>query len=582
MFNCTILSVLLPVVALLVIAIPPAEATYCIDMVLMHHDTGNSVCVDEDYVESMMQFGFYIPDIPLPTVVPGEAPSHACSSYNYRGTFDTAVLEETLSLASPESQFVTTSSTESTAGTSSPLYSTTNIQEAKVDEPDIIKNTATDIFVSGSQLNVIQAYPPDGMAVVGHSPITGPALLHEDRLAVFNVGGDTKITILNVSDRTNPQILDRILITGTMTEARLINNTIYVITQDSSDRIPVVKYGTDAKSPDTHYFPFYMVDTRTMITAVSLESGFEAISFLTPFNMEIYVSESNMYLVMPGTGHSSGISWPPDQSTLGAICATDTQVVKIGLSGTGLSYQGAGTVPGYPINQFAMAEKDNTFRIATTTRSGVNSAFKFDSNLDMLGAVYDIAPGETMHSARFYGDTLYLVTFRQVDPFFVIDFSESPMLVGELKLPGFSEYLHPYDEDTVVGVGRETIEAQWGPVIDGIKVTVFDVSDPANPTLSDFDVIDDRDAYSEVQRDHKAALISTHIISIPVIHDGATTFHVYNIENNILVKKGIVKHDDTDWARSLYIGDYLYTVTPGLLKVTDLNGFVPAGQIILD
>ena len=561
-------------VALLPITVLPlaAEANVCGDMILMLWPAGGSICVTEDFVEILEQYGFYTSDIPLPTVNTGGLLAHTCTIDPYMDRFigtEGGFLEEGLMLDTAES--AAPSSPTATTGLE---YSTTNIQEAEVDEPDIVKNTATDIFVSGDRTNVIRTYPPESAYVTGYIPITGTMLLHDDKLAIFETGGDTKITILDVTNKTSPQIIDHAIITGSMQEARLTNGTIYIVTRDSVDRLPTVKSGVDVISPPTHYFPRYPAQVQTMISAVSIESGLiDAVSFLTSFDTVVYASGYSIYLVMPGHAYS----FAEDRG-----CASDTKIMKIKISGASLSYGGDGAVPGYPIDQFAMSEKVDTFRIATTTWDGINSAYKLNKTLDIVGSVYDIAPGETMHSARFYGDTLYMVTFRQVDPFFVIDFSGDPEVLGELKLPGFSEYLHPYDEHTIFGVGRETVERQWGPILDGVKLTVFDVSDPANPTLSDFAVIGDSSSYSQVQYDHKAALVSQRIISIPVTHDQTTTFHAYNIDEGLLVKRGIVQHDDAAWARSLYIEEYLYTITPGTLKITDLDGFTFVKQVDLE
>lgn len=572
-FRIWAMLAVLPIAAILPLA---AEANVCGDAVLMHWPAGGSICVTEDLVDELGQYGFYVSDIPLPTVNSGGLLTHTCSVGQFMGGFtgfEGDVMMDSFGETSMSVSSATTAQSFSSASTASPEYSTTNIQEAEVDEPDIVKNTATDIFVSGDHMNVVRAYPPENAYIAGYSLTTGTMLLHGDKLAVFETAGDTRITILDVSDRASPQIIDHAIITGSMLEARLTNGTIYVVTRDSVDRQPTVRYGSDTISPPTHYFPNYPAQVQTMISAVSLESGLtDAVSFLTSFDTVVYASGSSIYLVMPGLGYTPA----------GGGCSPDTQIIKIGISGASLSYGGDGTVPGYPIDQFAMSERDDTFRIATTTRDGVNSAYKMNEKLEIVGSVEDIAPRETMHSARFYGDTLYLVTFRQVDPFFVIDFSGDPEVLGELKLPGFSEYLHPYDERTIFGVGRETIEGQWGPVLDGVKLTVFDVSDPADPALSDFAVIGDRYAYSQVQYDHKAALVSERIISIPVTQDRTTTFHAYNIEDGFLVKRGTVQHDGDSWARSLYIGDYLYTVTPGTLKITDLDGFTFVKQVNLD
>ena len=542
---------------------------------------GGSICVDDGvYVEALKWFGFYEPDMPLPVVGPGAMPGNACGPV-YEPWFGPPVMDvmedavDAMPAGMTGDRMMRSGAASAAGSGAAPDHSTTNIQEYGVDEPDIVKNTAASIYVAGDRLNILDAWPPRDAGTAGHSYVTGKMLLHGDMLAVFERGGDTKITILDVSDKSNPQTVHRALITGAMHEARLVNGTIYVVTHDFPDRTPSATYGNRTVQPATHYFPHYGADRQTVVAAVGFDGMGDVVSFLTPYDTTVYSSGHSLYLALPGLGDfARHMAWP--------ACAADTKIVRLGLSGPDISYGGDGTVPGFPIDQFAMSEKDDTFRTATTTWSGVNSAYKLDRSMDIVGKVVDIAPGETMHSARFHGDTLYLVTFRQVDPFFVIDFAGDPRVLGELKLPGFSEYLHPYDEDTILGVGRETVGGEWGPVLDGVKVTVFDVSDPADPTLADFTVIGDRTAYSSVQGDHKAALVSERAISIPVSYDGATSFHVYEIADQALVKQGVVHHPQSPWARSLYMGDYLYTITPTELKITDLDGFVLVNSVPLD
>jgi uncharacterized secreted protein with C-terminal beta-propeller domain len=164
-----------------------------------------------------------------------------------------------------------------------------------------------------------------------------------------------------------------------------------------------------------------------------------------------------------------------------------TIIHKISIDGDKLEYQAKGSVPGRLLNQFSMDESNDRFRVATTTEyysqySGMmrsNAVYVLDEDLKILGGLDEIAPDESIFSARFIGDRLYLVTFQQIDPFFVIDLSsDTPKILGELKIPGFSNYLHPYDDDHVIGVGRDTKEIGNDRVQQlGVKVALFDVSD---------------------------------------------------------------------------------------------------------
>ena len=123
------------------------------------------------------------------------------------------------------------------------------------------------------------------------------------------------------------------------------------------------------------------------------------------------------------------------------------------------------------MNQYSMDEYNNDLRVATTVNAWVsqgnmnyNNVYVFDSGMNVIGKVENIAENESIYSTRFMGDRLYMVTFQRIDPFFVIDLSSptSPKVLGELKIPGYSQYLHPYNENFIIGIGKDTGENQWG------------------------------------------------------------------------------------------------------------------------
>jgi uncharacterized secreted protein with C-terminal beta-propeller domain len=147
-----------------------------------------------------------------------------------------------------------------------------------------------------------------------------------------------------------------------------------------------------------------------------------------------------------------------------------------------MEYDASGRVSGSVLNRYSMDEYEGYFRIATTTgwgTSSLNRVYVLDGTLSVAGALENLAQGERIYSARFMGNRCYLVTFRQVDPFFVIDLSDpsQPKLLGELKITGYSDYLHPYDENHIIGIGKETDAGLY----QGLKISLFDVSDVSNP-----------------------------------------------------------------------------------------------------
>ncbi|MFH1187685.1 MAG: beta-propeller domain-containing protein, partial [bacterium] len=196
-----------------------------------------------------------------------------------------------------------------------------------------------------------------------------------------------------------------------------------------------------------------------------------------------------------------------------------TVIHKIAINQGNLEYQNFGEVTGQALNQFSMDENSGYFRIATTKnqtwsrfadenqQESYNNLYVLDKDLKIVGAVENLAEGERIYSVRFMQDRAYMVTFKQTDPLFVIDLKDptAPKVLGKLKIPGFSNYLHPYDENTLIGLGRDTKENEWGGVTNGgIKLSLFDVSDVENPEEIDSYVIGDSSTNSIALDDHKA------------------------------------------------------------------------------
>jgi len=255
-------------------------------------------------------------------------------------------------------------------------------------------------------------------------------------------------------------------------------------------------------------------------------------------------------------------------------------------------------IPGAVVNQFSLDEFDTHLRIATTIprrwRSRTDSQNKdsndiyiLDNKLNTVGSLTGLAENERIYSTRFVGNRLYMVTFRQVDPFFVIDLSnpKKPMNLGELKIPGFSRYLHPYDDNHIIGIGKDTTDSGRTK---GLKISLFDVADVEHPLEVAKYVTDQKYANSKAFYEHKAFLFSKkkNLLVIPVSsnewHDGSYVGYsgafVFNITSDSIVLRGLIDHakDSTNyWSnqveRSLYINDLLYTKSTHLLRINALN-----------
>ncbi len=297
----------------------------------------------------------------------------------------------------------------------------------------------------------------------------------------------------------------------------------------------------------------------------------------------------------------------------------NTEVHKFALADE-FAYKGEGTVPGRVLNQFSMDESNGYFRIATTSGNtwdtknpSSNNLYVLDSSLKQVGKIEGIARGESIYSVRFMGERAYMVTFKKIDPFFVIDLSvpTDPKVLGQLKIPGYSDYLHPYDENYVIGLGKEAVEAEdenrdftW---YQGVKLSLFDVSDVAHPKEVAKYEIGDRGTDSYALQDHKAFLFSKekNLLAIPVLlakvdplkyPNGApaNTYGDYVFQGEYVfdvspedgfVLKGTVSHADSSelaksgyyWyssssvKRALYMDDTLYTVSDMYIKANGLS-----------
>ena len=231
---------------------------------------------------------------------------------------------------------------------------------------------------------------------------------------------------------------------------------------------------------------------------------------------------------------------------------------------------------------------ETTSTVTVEEASSLNHIYVLDMNMNVVGKLENLAPDERIYSARFLGDRIYLVTFRQIDPLFVIDLSDpaNPEVLGQLKIPGVSDYLHPYDDNHIIGVGRDATEKGQ---VTGLKLALFDVSDVANPKEVAKHIIGERGTSSDALYDHKAFLFSKekNLLVIPVnlaekdyqqTWQGAFVFNL-DLENGFVLK-GKVTHEEKQQdpyyyapgiRRSLYLDDTLYTISDKKIKANDLS-----------
>jgi len=249
----------------------------------------------------------------------------------------------------------------------------------------------------------------------------------------------------------------------------------------------------------------------------------------------------------------------------------NTGIVKIDVPS--LKVLSTGQVPGHPLNQFSLDEYRNNLRVATTysgnfgwiggivrggNNNGASDVYVLNDNLDRVGSVLDLGKGERIYSVRFLEDKGYVVTFKQIDPFFVLDLSDpkNPELKGELKIPGYSSYLHPLEENAILGIGEENGQ---------VKLTLFDVSSPSSPKELNTYKLDEY--WSEVNNNHHAFLLDKQrrVFFLP----GGKGGYVFSYQDNEL--KLVKAIDETGVKRAVYMNDYLYVVAEDKIMVFDEN-----------
>jgi uncharacterized secreted protein with C-terminal beta-propeller domain len=234
----------------------------------------------------------------------------------------------------------------------------------------------------------------------------------------------------------------------------------------------------------------------------------------------MYMSNNNLYITRT--------AWHVNTNT--------ANIYKFAVTADGVDYAGFGTVNGTLKNQFSIDEYSGNLRVATTSwanNTTSNNLYVLDSSMKTISSITDLAKGETIYSVRFMGKTGNVVTFRQMDPQFIVDLSNqsAPAVRGELKIPGFSDYLHPLDENTIIGIGRDTQdmyikdengnETVVGTRQAGIKISLFDVTNPEKPVEITHMVIGGAGAYSDALYNHKAFYFDAkrNIMAMPVFYD---------------------------------------------------------------
>ncbi|MGJ7922353.1 beta-propeller domain-containing protein [Neobacillus sp. LXY-4] len=541
-------------------------------------------------------------------------------------------------------------------------HSETNVQVQGVDEADIVKTDGNLIYMASSnKVEVIKAVPAQEMqrlATISYDEAFSPLqlFLHKDQLLVIGSSyqhydqqlnqsaatikiapmyQSTKAIVYNVKNPSKPEKVREISLEGAYVSSRKIDGLVYLVTnhypdfwilEKNKDIDIRPKYSDSAVSSETklvnykeiQYFPDSKESNYTMIAAFDLEQPNQEAKITTYLGSgsQLYMSKKNLYLAVPNQFIQ------PLAADISEMTAPDTNIYKFSVNGLEVNFHSSTEIEGTILNQFSMDEHEGYFRLVTTKgfpwdsrQPSTNQLFIFDENLKQVGELKELAKGEKIYSARFLGDRIYMVTFKQTDPLFVIDASEpsQPKVLGELKIPGFSNYLHPYDENHIIGFGQDTkvIDekgANGEPRIltNGVKITMFDVSDMTNPKEKFTEFIGGRGTYSPLNYDHKALLFNknTNLFAFPIAvyqsdpndewgqlfeFQGA---YVYNLDpDKGFTLKSKITHETTtvqpyeSWENSIqrlvYIGDTLYALSDSKISAHNLKSSEQISELSL-
>lgn len=515
--------------------------------------------------------------------------------------------------------------------------SKTNTQVENVDEADIVKVESNYIYyIAEDKIVIINAEKPENAEKVseinyeeeGFYP--NELYVKNNKLVVIGAYYDavsetyktideaydriyirdnkTEIIIYDIAEKTNPKQIRKIEMDGNYISSRMINENLYLATtqniygygiarnqmKDLNENDYKPKYKDTIKSDEEkciNYDKIYYFDeiedmNYLILAGMNIENNEEVdVQTFLGGGSDIYASEKNLYI------GKNTIKYDKLYRETESI----TQILKFELSNGKIKYKAEAKVKGYINNQFSMDENNGYFRIATTSNieedkkyTTINNMYVLNENMEEVGKIEGLAKGEEIYSVRYVGNKGYMVTFKQVDPLFVIDLTnpQNPQVLGQLKIPGYSTYLHPYDDTHIIGFGYNTEQKETSVITNGLKMAMFDITDVSNPKELFKINIGKNNTSSRLTYNHKALLYSKekNIIGFPL-----TTYEYGNMESkavvyNIDLEKGFsikgeiqTKNNSDDWEKSaeriIYVNNTYYVLSNKLIKSANMDTF---------
>lgn len=519
-------------------------------------------------------------------------------------------------------------------------FSKTNTQVYDIDEGDILKTDGEYIYVlkDGAELLILSASGTETQIIsstkleIADTQRAKEMYLFEDNVLILSTKRKTDaknaswywdvsqscviIDIYDISNSAEPKKIAEVGQDGNYTASRLINDDLYVISMFSIYSMEEI-----VREDHESYIPgLYTNGVKTLVepSCIVYPSTVEALNYavITRYDADtgaielnktvlgagetVYLSAEHLYLA--DERYFKDESEPyieRNWSVIDYASGTRTEILKFDLT-EDLHTEAVGYVDGMLLNQFSMDEKDGYLRVVTTCKDEAysvytdvendfkdyrwkdsvrtNGLFIFDKDMEIVGKIDGLAENEQVYSVRFANNVAYFVTFRTLDPLFTVDLSDptAPKIMSELKIAGFSEYLHPYSNGLLFGLGQDADENTGRTY--GMKLSMFDISDPYN-------VVEQKKlslefSYSKALYNHKAILISAEkdLIGFPI----SCGYVIYGYGDEGFYERARIVLDDIYWnndSRGLYVGEYVYIVTQVCTFVLDMEDFSIVAQI---
>lgn len=479
-------------------------------------------------------------------------------------------------------------------------YSETNVRQEGVDEADVVKTDGRYLYTlrdNGRAVVIVDT--KDGLKEAAEVKLEDPHSIREfyvnnGKLALVGESyreektksgwymstASTFAVTYDLSDPAKPEKIGEVTQSGYYTSSRMSEGHLYLFSQyavdtasgieprDTEKYIPLVDGtllpGNDIYLPTTKQAYMYAV-----ISSVDMEKPDD-----TKDSKAIFTDGGNLYV------SNKNIYWYEDRSWY----TGDTVIRRLSYQDGKLKAEASGMVGGYIHDSFCIDEYKGYLRVITTEKE-TNSVYVLDEKLKVVGSIEGLAEDERVYSARLMGDVGYFVTFRETDPLFSVDFSDpkKPEIIGELKIPGFSEYLHFYGEDMLLGIGMDVDED--GFTTNGVKLSMFDISD--NTDVKEVQKYVMKNVYSaDVMYDYRAALIDVgkNIIGFSANSGDGESYYVFSYDEDkgfACLMEETINGTGYQTARGVYIDQVLYVVKGNIIEAYGMEDYKKVGDIIL-